>query len=39
MLGLPTAACIRFGASLVVGLACYPGYGYWHSRLNARAEQ
>jgi APA family basic amino acid/polyamine antiporter len=38
MLGLPTAAWIRFGAWLVIGVILYFGYGYRHSRLTGRAS-
>ncbi len=34
MLGLPTMAWIRFGVWLILGMACYFGYGFWNSRLG-----
>jgi APA family basic amino acid/polyamine antiporter len=37
MMGLPTAAWIRFGVWLVIGVILYFGYGYRHSRLTERA--
>ena len=36
MLGLPSAAWIRFGIWLVIGLGLYITYGYTHSRLHRR---
>jgi APA family basic amino acid/polyamine antiporter len=34
MAGLPRQAWERFGLWLILGLACYAGYGYRHSRLR-----
>jgi APA family basic amino acid/polyamine antiporter len=36
MLGLPSAAWVRFGIWLVIGLGLYVTYGYTHSRLHRR---
>jgi APA family basic amino acid/polyamine antiporter len=36
MAGLPGQAWERFGLWLLVGIACYAGYGYRNSRLRAR---
>jgi len=36
MLGLPSAAWVRFGIWLVIGLGLYITYGYTHSRLHRR---
>jgi len=38
MLGLPRTAWERFGIWLVIGAVLYLSYGYWHSRLRARAS-
>jgi len=38
MLGLPSAAWIRFGIWLVIGLGLYITYGYTHSRLHSRGR-
>jgi APA family basic amino acid/polyamine antiporter len=37
MLGLPTAAWIRFGVWMLLGILVYFGYGVRHSRLRPRA--
>ena len=37
MLGLPWVTWVRFGAWLAVGLVLYFAYGFWNSRLRARA--
>jgi APA family basic amino acid/polyamine antiporter len=34
MLGLPRLSWIRFGAWMVIGIAIYFSYGFWHSRLR-----
>ena len=36
MAGLPRQAWERFGIWLLVGIACYAGYGYRHSRLRVK---
>jgi len=36
MAGLPRQAWERFGIWLLVGIACYAGYGYRHSRLRGK---
>jgi APA family basic amino acid/polyamine antiporter len=38
MLGLPSAAWMRFGGWLVIGLVLYITYGYTHSRLHKRGR-